>query len=120
MPSPGGGARKDAAVQAAARALLSCIGIRQDHKYRSDPTITNQSLSAQEFDHSTGDGKTTPEACAGPKLLAHAIRNNWPRPYAMSEVWSAKRHDAASKFAKSEPIESCNTCCRLMPLMLCG
>ena len=59
-----------------------------------------------------------PGSCAAPKLVGYALRNDWPRPYVMSEAWSRSTQGETFKFAQSEPIESCNTCCKLLPLML--
>ena len=117
----GGGTGKEQAIKAAAKALYLALVFAGNLETGQIPTASGQFLSPKEFNHSTGDGQTAvPGTCAGPKLIAHAIRNNWAPPYAMSEAWSAKRELTTSKFAKSEPIESCNTCCRLIPMMLCS
>ncbi len=117
----GSGPRKEAAIQAAAKALYPDLVFAGNLGGGQIPTAAGGFLSQQKCDHSRFEGlMTEPGTCAGPKLIAHALRNNWARPFAMSEVWSAKVAKPGSKFAKSEPIESCNTCCKLIPLMLCG
>jgi hypothetical protein len=123
----GGGNSKDAAVRTAVDQTLAAVSALYPYLIfvgnieGQIPTVSGQFLSRQEFDHSAGDGLTAvPGTCAGPKLMAYAITNGWARPYAMSEAWSARKQDETAKFGKSEPIESCNTCCRLIPMMLCG
>jgi hypothetical protein len=116
----GGGTSKDASVRSAVQDLYPALLFAGNIEGQI-PTVSGSFLSVQEFDHSRGDGLTAvPGTCAGPKLIAYAIRNGWGRPYAMSETWAAKMENPSAKFGRSEPIESCNTCCRLIPMMLCG
>ncbi|MBL8900216.1 MAG: hypothetical protein JNM84_21475 [Planctomycetes bacterium] len=82
-------------------------------------TIMGHPVTLAEEGHCSTVGTATPGNCAAPKLIAYAISQGWPTPYAMSEAWSRASQNATFKFAQSEPIESCNTCCKLVPLMLC-
>jgi hypothetical protein len=61
----------------------------------------------------------TPGNCAAPKLIGYALSQGWVTPFAMSEAWSRSQQNVGFKYAQNEPIESCNTCCKLVPLMLC-
>jgi hypothetical protein len=72
-----------------------------------------------EVGHCKTDGAAEPGNCAAPKLINHAKKNGWRAPFVISEVWSARKGKATDKFAKNEPIESCQACAKLLPLMLC-
>jgi hypothetical protein len=80
----------------------------------------NITLFEQGYCHTPGDHSVaTPGNCAAPKLVGWAIAQAWPLPYVMSEAWSRSQQAAGFKYGQSEPIESCNTCCKLLPMMMC-
>jgi hypothetical protein len=101
------------------RAFLPQLRVTGDLQMGQLRTRGGDRLSGAQVRACTVLGQPIAGRCAAPKLIHYAMSNDLPRPWVMSEVMhdptGQNRHHASHVTA-----ESCQTCARLLPLMLCG
>lgn len=115
----GSGSKGEAKALKALNAAQGLAGdLYKNAVLASDITLADYA-DLGEVGHCRTEGAAEPGNCAAPKLINHAKKNGWDAPFVISEVWSVRKSKDRDKFAKSEPIESCQACGKLLPLMLC-
>lgn len=77
-----------------------------------------RTVSAQEVRSCTVTGHPIAGRCAAPKLIHVAAQSATPHPWRLSEVWFDPALQNQS-YRHLDTAESCQTCRRLLPLLLC-
>lgn len=75
-------------------------------------------VSAQDIRNCTVAGQPIAGRCAAPKLIHIATQQAAPRPWRLSEVWFDPALKSAA-YRHLDTAESCQTCSKLIPLLLC-
>ena len=110
-----------AALRADTRFTL-CEDVKRPVLCRGKRGVANGQIGACRFDN-------VPLACAAPKLVDYANRQGYAMPYHMTEVWfdpkvarwNSKNQEKPPKFTDhGETRTSCETCKRVLPLLLCN
>jgi hypothetical protein len=83
-----------------------------------NPGGQGKSLGGNNYNIKKVKGSNRPGNCAAPKL-AHEARLRRLTPLAMTESWHGRSPPSGAPFTHGGHVESCDTCKRLLPAMLC-
>ncbi|MCA9707363.1 MAG: hypothetical protein KDK70_16030, partial [Myxococcales bacterium] len=83
-----------------------------------NPGGQGTSRGGQRYNVKKAPGSSRAGNCAAPKMLEQARRQGLT-PLAMTEAWHGPPPPSGAPYSHGEHAESCDTCKKLLPAMLC-